>query len=219
MDDPTSILRCSNKVFLQQLMERHKIATPKTLLIHPRNIKMVETELGFACVLKQPDSAFSKGVIKVRDAAELKRKAGEMLERSDIIVAQAFEPTDYDWRIGVLDGKPLYACRYFMAKNHWQIVKRTDGGGKDEGKHETLDIADVPAKVLETAVRAANSIGKSLYGVDLKQSGSSVKVIEVNDNPNLDFGIEDLFLGEALYDSIMRYFLQRLEQRTREPVR
>jgi len=219
VDDPLSILRCSNKVFLAQLMDRHRIPTPKTVLIHPRNLKQAAAELGFPCVLKQPDSAFSKGVIKVDDAAEFRRKATDMLERSDLIVAQAFEPTEYDWRIGVLDGEPLYACRYYMAPKHWQIVKRDSKGSKSEGEHETLDIADVPKPVLNVAVQAARAIGSGLYGVDLKQFGKRVKVIEVNDNPNLDFGVEDLVLKEALYRKVMEFFLRRLESRVREGAR
>ena len=46
-------------------------------------------------------------------------------------------------------------------------------------------------------------MGNGLYGVDLKQSGDQVVVIEVNDNPNVDAGVEDLWLGEDLYRQIM----------------
>jgi glutathione synthase/RimK-type ligase-like ATP-grasp enzyme len=215
VDDPVSILRAANKVFLAQLMDRHRIPQPKTLLIHRGNVSHVARELGFPCVLKQPDSQFSKGVIKVETEADLKRQTREMLERSDLIIAQSFEPTEYDWRVGVLDGQPLYACRYYMAKEHWQVVKRGKNGGKQEGKHETLDIKDVPAQVLTIAVQAARAVGNSLYGVDLKQFGKVVKVIEVNDNPNIDFGVEDLFLKETLYRKVMEYFLKRLEARTK----
>ncbi|SFF53055.1 Glutathione synthase/RimK-type ligase, ATP-grasp superfamily [Fontimonas thermophila] len=215
VDDPLSILRAANKVFLAQLMERHRIPQPKTMLIHSRNLKQVAQELGFPCVLKQPDSQFSRGVIKIENAAELKEKAGEMLERSDLIIGQSFEPTDYDWRVGVLDGQPLYACRYFMAKDHWQVVKRAGNGDKVEGGHETLAIEDVPAPVRQIAVQAARAVGNGLYGVDLKQFGKVVKVIEVNDNPNIDHGVEDLVLKEALYRRVMEYFIKRLEARTR----
>ncbi len=215
VDDPLSILRAANKVFLAQLMERHRIPQPKTLLIHSRNVREVADLLGFPCVLKQPDSQFSKGVIKVDTPAELKRVAGDMLERSDLIIGQSFEPTEYDWRIGVLDGQPLYACRYFMAKDHWQVVKHGESGGKIEGNHETLAVEDVPQKVLSLALQAARAIGTGLYGVDLKQFGKVVKVIEVNDNPNIDHGVEDLVLKAELYKKIMAYFLKRLEARTR----
>ncbi|SER17085.1 Glutathione synthase/RimK-type ligase, ATP-grasp superfamily [Solimonas aquatica] len=219
VDDPLSILRAANKVFLAQLMERHRIPQPKTLLLHSRNVKQAARELGFPCVLKQPDSQFSKGVIKVDSETELKRAATEMLERSDLIIAQSYEPTEYDWRVGVLDGQPLYACRYYMAKDHWQVVKRGGNGAVLEGSHETLDVKDVPAQVLNVAVQAARAVGEGLYGVDLKQFGKLVKVIEVNDNPNVDFGVEDLVLKDTLYQKIMAYFARRLEQRTREQSR
>ena len=215
VDDPVSILRAANKVFLAQLMERHRIPQPKTMLIHRGNVSHVARELGFPCVLKQPDSQFSKGVIKVSSEAELKRETRDMLERSDLIIAQSFEPTDYDWRVGVLDGQPLYACRYYMAKDHWQVVKRGKDGGIKEGNHETIDVSEVPTQVLNIAVQAARAVGNGLYGVDLKQFGKVVKVIEVNDNPNIDYGVEDLFLKDVLYRKIMEYFIKRLEARTR----
>jgi glutathione synthase/RimK-type ligase-like ATP-grasp enzyme len=52
-----------------------------------------------------------------------------------------------------------------------------------------------------------------LYGVDIKSQGSKHYVIEVNDNPNIDFGIEDALLGETLYQQIMNVFLQRIRRK------
>lgn len=215
VDDPEDILRCANKVYLAQLMERHKIPQPKTLLVHRANLADVGRELGFPLVLKQPDSQFSRGVIKIENEAQLKRETREFLERSDLIVAQAYEPTEYDWRIGVLDGEPLYACRYYMAPAHWQVVKRDANGVKREGEHQTLDVGEVPKTVLGIAVQAARAVGRGLYGVDLKQFGKLVKVIEVNDNPNLDWGVEDLVLKEQLYRRVMEFFLRKLDAQTR----
>jgi len=67
--------------------------------------------------------------------------------------------------------------------------------------------------VVKTALKAANLIGDGLYGVDLKQIGNKVVVIEVNDNPSIDAGVEDAVLGSALYETIMQEFLRRLELR------
>ncbi len=215
LDDPVSILRATNKVFLAELMDRHRIPQPQTLLIHRGNVSHIAEQLGFPCVLKQPDSQFSRGVIKVENSTELRRLTRELLERSDIIIAQSFEPTEYDWRVGVLDGEPLYACRYFMAQGHWQVVHR-EGSKTQEGEHETIDVVEIPDNVRRIAVQAARAVGNGLYGVDLKQIGTVVKVIEVNDNPNIDYGVEDLYLGEVLYQRIMQYFLRRLEERTQD---
>jgi glutathione synthase/RimK-type ligase-like ATP-grasp enzyme len=49
--------------------------------------------------------------------------------------------------------------------------------------------------------------------VDLKQVGGKVLAIEVNDNPNIDAGVEDRVLKDEVYLRIMRVFLRRIEQR------
>ena len=65
--------------------------------------------------------------------------------------------------------------------------------------------------MVRLAVAAAEAVGRGLYGVDLKQIGEIIKVIEVNDNPNIDAGIEDMVLGQDLYRRIVGHFIQRLD--------
>jgi len=213
IDDPESILKCANKVYLAELLSRHKLPMPKTLIVHKDNVDSVGTELGFPCVLKQPDSWFSRGVVRVESEAQLKEQVEAMLGQSELIIAQEFVPTDYDWRIGIFDRKPLYACKYFMARNHWQIVKRETGGRSRHGKVEAVPVGYVPKFVVGAALKAANLIGDGLYGVDLKQVGRQCYIVEVNDNPNLDAGYEDAVLKDELYDRIMEGFLKRIERR------
>jgi glutathione synthase/RimK-type ligase-like ATP-grasp enzyme len=162
-------------------------------------------------VLKQPDSAFSQGVEKASTREQLEQALKHLLAESELVVAQAFVPTEYDWRVGVLDGKPLYACRYYMARGHWQIIK-SEAGAADFGKVETLAVEEAPGHVVRAAVRAAQLIGDGLYGVDLKQHGRRCYVIEVNDNPNLDAGYEDRVLRAELYERVMTSFVQRIER-------
>jgi glutathione synthase/RimK-type ligase-like ATP-grasp enzyme len=213
IDDPESILKCTNKVFLAELLQRHKISIPKTMIAHRDNIDQVGPTLGLPCILKQPDSSFSQGVMKVSTEDELREKIKMLLSRSEMIIAQQFLPTDFDWRIGVLDKKPLYACRYFMAKGHWQIIDYGKSGRIREGNADTIPFEDVPEPVLNTALKAANLIGDGLYGVDLKQIGRKVYVIEVNDNPNIDAGMEDQVLKDELYLTVMRSFMRRIEEK------
>jgi glutathione synthase/RimK-type ligase-like ATP-grasp enzyme len=213
IDDPESILRCTNKVYLAELLDRHELPQPKTLIVHADNVDDIVPTLGLPCVLKQPDSAFSLGVVKAETAEEVVQQARRLLERSDLVVAQEFLPTTFDWRIGVLDRKPLFACRYFMADKHWQIVAREDSGRRRFGKVETLPVSAAPRKVVQTAVKAANLIGDGLYGVDMKEDGKEHWVIEINDNPNIDADYEDAVLEDELYLRVMRVFLERIEQR------
>lgn len=122
-------------------------------------------------------------------------------------------PTDFDWRIGIIDQKPLYACKYYMAKKHWQIIKRDAVGKRSYGNEETIPVELVPKHVIKTALKIANLIGNGLYGVDLKQIDNQCYVIEVNDNPSIDSGIEDSLMKDELYTRIMQVFLKRMEIR------
>jgi glutathione synthase/RimK-type ligase-like ATP-grasp enzyme len=213
IDDPVSILKCSNKVFLQEALERRDIRTPRTLVLHRDNWQRAGTELGYPVILKEPDSSFSLGVKKCESPEELDQQCQKMLVRSELILAQEFVPTPFDWRIGVIDGQALYACRYYMARRHWQIVLRESDGRRVEGNVDTLPIEEAPPIVVKTALRATRAIGDGLYGVDLKLIGKTCYVIEVNDNPSIDHGIEDAYLGASLYDRIMYVFRSRLDRK------
>ncbi len=213
IDDPESILRCSNKVYLAELLSRHKIPAPKTVIAHSKNIDHILEELSLPLVLKQPDSAFSQGVVLVRESDAVFEEARRLLSKSDLVIAQEYLPSDFDWRIGVLDRRPLFACKYFMASGHWQILRKGKSGRDIYGRVETLPVARVPKKVITTALRAADAIGDGLYGVDLKQVGDKVRVIEVNDNPNIDAGYEDEVLQDELYLRVVEVFLKRIERR------
>jgi len=218
IDDPESIVRCTNKVYQAELLDRAGIPTPKTIIAHGDNAHALGPALGFPVVLKRPDSSFSAGVVKADDPAELDARLEEFFEKSELVVAQEYVPSEFDWRIGVLDGKPLYACRYFMAKGHWQIQKAT-GEGRSYGKVQTLPVYEAPRAAVRAAVRSANLIGRGFYGVDLKQIGDRFLVMEINDNPSVEVGYEDAHLKDELYLAIMRVFYERLERRgTREEI-
>jgi len=212
IDDPDSILKCTNKVYLAELLQRHQIAAPKTLLVHRDNVDEIQKQLGLPVVLKQPDSAFSVGVVKVASSAELHATLPGLLKHSDLIVAQAYVPTTFDWRVGVIDGRALYVCRYHMAKGHWQIIHH-EGERTHQGNADALAVADAPEAVVKTALRAAGLIGKGLYGVDLKEVDGKVMVIEINDNPSIDSGVEDVILKDGLYREIMQVMFERVTAR------
>jgi glutathione synthase/RimK-type ligase-like ATP-grasp enzyme len=217
LDDPQSILRCTNKVFLADLLSTNDVPTPKTLILSKDRQKddiqrAIET-LGYPMVIKIPDGSFSRGVVKVEDEQALKQSLDELFKQSALVLAQAYSFTDYDWRIGMLNKKPIFSCQYFMTRGHWQIYKHSDSGRVVSGGFRTLPIHETPKKVLDVATRAANLIGNGLYGVDIKQFGDTAMVIEVNDNPNIDSGVEDLYLKDDLYRIVLEEFVRRLERK------
>ena len=217
IDDSTSILRCTNKIYLADLLATHKIPTPKTIILNQPNEKTLQklvSEIDFPIILKIPDGSFSRGIVKVDTMDELQKAAKELSQDSALLLAQEFMYTEYDWRIGVFNNKPLYACRYYMVRDHWQIYRYGESDTQS-GDFDTLPTFETPKTVLDLAIKATRLIGNGLYGVDIKQSGDRVVVIEVNDNPSIESGVEDKYLGDQLYLEIMNEFLRRLEARGR----
>ncbi len=214
IDDPWSILKCANKIYLAETMRQLGIKTPKTMIINKEtSYSNIVNELGFPIVLKEPDNAFGLGVFRADNMRSLEEMLNRIFDKSDIVLAQEFTKSSFDWRIGVLDNQPLFACKYHMAENHWQIEK-WDSSHTDVvyGKHETLPIEQVPKEILKTALKAAAAMGDGLYGVDLKEINGSAYVIEVNDNPNIDNDIEDKVLKGKLYHKIIYSLYNRLER-------
>lgn len=212
IDDSLSILRCTNKVYLAELLEAQNISRPYTRVLDRKRLKTIDQELDYPMVLKVPDGSFSRGVVKVNDRRELLEVGARLLDKSDLILAQAFMPTEYDWRVGVLNGQPLYVCQYLMSKSHWQIVNHKEGGGFEQGGYRTIAVEDAPPEVVALGLRAAGLMGNGLYGVDIKQTiDYGCVVIEVNDNPSIESDVEDQVIGMDLYRAVMREFLRRME--------
>lgn len=212
IDDPWSILKCSNKFYLQERMKKAKIKMPKSCVlgIENQDLNEVAKALRFPMVLKQPDSAFSLGVHRVENLDELSEKSRELLLHSEFIIAQEFMPSSYDWRIGILDNRAIFACRYYMAEGHWQIYDWNSETEDHSGLSDTVSISEVPEIVLSTALRAASFIGDGLYGVDLKLFNNECFLIEINDNPNIDHDVEDLVSGDALYETVIQTIRNRI---------
>lgn len=211
LDDPASILRCTNKAFLAELLQGHGVPTPRTRLISRRSVGKLEHLLSYPVVLKVPDGSFSRSVKKADAWREFSAIAQAMFKESEIILAQDYMYTAFDWRVGVLAGEPLFAARYHMSRGHWQVHRHGEDGRHEEGRVEACAVAQVPPEVVAVAVKAASLVGLGLYGVDLKQTEAGVFVIEVNDNPNIDAGMEDTVLGDELYRRVLGHLLGQYE--------
>ncbi len=213
IDDPRSILRCTNKVYLAELLRANDVPTPKTVILGRNRVADVVRQLDFPMVLKIPDGSFSRGVKKAQTIDELAVILKAMFKESQMVLAQEYMYTEFDWRVGILNRQPIFVCQYFMSKKHWQIVKHGSGGGFSEGASRTMTVDEAPEAVVQTALRAANLVGDGLYGVDLKQNDRGIFVIEINDNPNIDMGVEDAVLKDELYRLVLRDFQRRIDLR------
>lgn len=214
IDDPSSIVRCTNKVFLKEFLDHKSIPSPRSQLLfckNPPSYDELAALLGHKMVLKVPDGSFSVGIHKAESETQYRATLQQLCLRSSVLLAQEFLPTDYDWRICVLNGEAIFACKYYMARGHWQIYRHSANGTTRSGKFETLPVHLVPRRITKLAEKASAAIGKGFYGVDLKETEDGLKVIEINDNPSIDHGVEDRILGAELYRIILREIVARLD--------
>jgi glutathione synthase/RimK-type ligase-like ATP-grasp enzyme len=221
IDDPDSILRCTNKVFQAEAFARAGVPHPTTaivdrpLMADRAALDARMEEVGYPSVVKKPDGSFSQGVYRAESGDDLVRHLEHVLSESELVVVQAWVTSAFDWRVGILAGRPLYACRYFLASGHWKIQVGEGTEARTYGNVETLPVMSIPAQIRDTALRAASLMGDGLYGVDLKEVDGRPVVMEVNDNPSLESDVEDAVLGDALWDALAAEFLRRLERRGR----
>lgn len=211
IDDPDSIVKCTNKVYLAELLSNKKVPIPRTVILRRGDSIDPEKIVGLPVVLKIPDGSFSRGVFKAATRAEFEDITSKLFKESDLILAQEYLYTEFDWRVCILNNKVLFVCKYFMSPKHWQIVKHSENGKAIEGAFTAERTEDVPNAVLSAAKAAAKLIGNGLYGVDIKECNGRVYVIEVNDNPNIDGDIEDKVAGMEVYTSIIKEMIRRID--------
>lgn len=208
IDDPDSIIICCDKINMYMHLMRARVPIPDTRFIGKSELDKVAMaqlfeELGAPLILKAPHTSFSMHVDKVDSVSAFQEVARKYFRRADEIVVQRFVPSRFDWRVTTLNGEVLFVCKYIMPGNSWKI-QRNDNGHIIWAKIEAVDPATVDPRLLEVGLRAANAIGKGLYGVDIKEIDGEYTVIEVNDNPNIDAGGEDARSPEV-YGRIIRY--------------
>lgn len=213
IDDTESILRCCNKIYQHELFTKHRIPVPATKVITKDKASWERFENHtYPLILKIPDGSFSRGIVKVENYTQFCQLAEELTRKSEMLLAQEFVKSEFDWRVVVMNKKAIAVCKYFMAKDHWQIINHASKSKKHrEGAAEHMLVEDAPKEVVELAERAAGLIGRSLYGVDIKQHKDTLVVMEVNDNPNLDAGEEDAAIGDKLYTGILSYFKELID--------
>jgi glutathione synthase/RimK-type ligase-like ATP-grasp enzyme len=207
IDDPASIRVCSDKINMYSHLMKCGVAIPRTIFLSKNDLTVERVtrlfdELGTPIILKEPSTSFSLRVEKVSDIAGFFTVARRFIRLSDRIVAQQYIESRYDWRVGVLGGKLLYACKYTIPSVTFKIQASVNGHVVYCGV-ESVPEAAVPPQVIRLGIDAADAIGRGLYGVDIKNSNGDACVIEVNDNPSLESG-EDTCYPEV-YERIVSH--------------
>lgn len=211
IDDPESIVVCCDKVNMYRHLMRADVPIPETTFVNSSEINLKRAaelleSLGSPVVLKAPNSSFSRYVDRAANADEFVSIGKRFSRRADLIVAQRFVRSDFDWRVGTLGGKPLYACQYTFPRKQWKIHAYTPQGRSLFGPVRGVPLEKADPQLINVALRASAAIGEGLYGVDLKQTDDGYIVIEVNDNPTIIAGDEDQKAAE-LYGRLIDFLL------------
>jgi len=210
IDDPESIQICGNKIHQYALFKKHNIPHIPTIFInkeefHHKQILEIFREFGKPVVLKAPYTSFSRYVEKVACETSFRDVALRFFRKSDVLAVQKFMPTAFDWRVGVLDDKVLYVCKYMIPKGKWKHGAKLRGKPTFIwGRTVSLKRENAPAELKNLALKACNVVGHGLYGVDIKEVNGNYVVVEVNDNPSIYAGYEDL-RNKDLYGKIISY--------------
>ena len=205
IDDANSIQVCGDKINMYSHLIRKDVALPRTVFLQKTDLTVEKVTglfdtLGTPLILKEPSTSFSQRVEKVSDIAEFFRVARRFSRMSDRIVVQQFVESRYDWRVGVLNGKLLYACKYTIPSVTFKIQASVNGHIVYCGV-ESMPESAVPPHVVQLGIDAARAIGTGLYGVDIKNNNGDACVIEVNDNPSLESGEDACY--PRIYEQII----------------
>ncbi len=205
IDDPHSIRMCSNKAILHDLFLKNKIPSPKSLIYagdcSKETIENIFNTLGTPVIVKTPYTRFSSHVEKAHNYKEFIRISKQFLRKSKVLVVQEYIRSDFDWRVGILENKILYLCKYCIPEGGWKVKSKING------KNVWGDTIAVPRdsislELKNICIELSKYVGNGLYGLDVKETENGYKVIEINDNPSIYDGYEDT-VDRDIYEKII----------------
>lgn len=210
IDDPESIKICANKIHQYALFDKFDVPRIATVFLnkdelHHKKIETVFDTLGKPVVIKAPYTSFSRYVEKAACETSFRDIAKRYFKKSDVLAVQKFVPTAFDWRVGILNDEVLYVCKYMIPKGRWKHGAKLRGKPTVIwGRTVSMKKQNAPARLREVALKACRVVGKGLYGVDIKEVDGDYVVVEVNDNPSIYAGYEDL-RDRDVYQKIITY--------------
>jgi len=210
IDDPESIQICANKIHQYALFEKFGVPYISTVFLnrdelHHKKITDIFDALGKPVVIKAPYTSFSRYVEKAACETSFRDVAKRFFKKSDVLAVQKFLPTAFDWRVGVLNDEVLYVCKYMIPKGRWKHGAKLRGKPTFIwGRTVSMKKQNAPMRLKDVALKACRVVGKGLYGVDIKEVDGDYVVVEVNDNPSIYAGYEDL-RDKDLYQKIITY--------------
>ena len=204
INNSQSILNSRDKMISSQILARAKLPTPRTMLVsHPINIDIVETEIGFPCVVKLVTGSQGKGVYLCKDKDMFVNfmDLTDNLKSKKTLIIQEFVNSGelFDLRVWVIGGKTVTAMKRIPPAGDFKA--NISRGGLGERFKLTEEISELASKT-------ARAFDLEITGVDLLFDGEKYLVCEANSSPGFE-GI-DRFCGTDMGEEIVNYIRKRL---------
>jgi RimK family alpha-L-glutamate ligase len=188
-----------DKLRTSQILSRAGIAIPNTMMVRmPIDDGLVETNIGFPCVVKVVTGSYGEGVYlceKKRDYKKLMEFIDNLGNRKTMIVQKYMnERVGEDLRVLVIGGKVLGAMKRTAPEGDFRANITNGGTGENYPLTEEIEFL---------ARETARSLNLDIAGVDLLFDKNGFVVCEANSNPGFS-GFEK-YCGIDIADAITEY--------------
>jgi [lysine-biosynthesis-protein LysW]--L-2-aminoadipate ligase len=170
-------LTCGNKLLTTMKLEKAKVPTPRTILSFTEEsaLKSVET-LGYPAVLKPVTGSWGRMVVQLKDretTQAMLEMRGQMEGSLNQIyyVQEMVKRPPRDIRTIVAGDQIIAAVYRYAPEGDWRTNIARGGHG---------DICKVTSDLEDVVLRAAETVGGGLLGVDAMESPRGILVHEVN---------------------------------------
>ncbi len=175
------IARSRDKLRALQLLSRFGIDIPRTVMCRYRDEvpQAVEQVGGLPCIIKLTRGTQGVGVMIANSMNEVEGMLDTLWDLGQEILLQEFveESRGRDVRALVIGDRAVAAMRRQAKTGEFRSNIHRGGEGRP------LDLA---REYAETAVKAARVIGLEVAGVDMLESRSGPKIMEVNSSPGFE---------------------------------
>jgi RimK family alpha-L-glutamate ligase len=175
----TAIETVKDKLRTSQILSRHGIAIPNTMMVRfPIDEALVKENIGFPCVVKVVTGSYGEGVYlceRQRDFKKLMEFIDNLGNKKTMIVQKymGHRPGE-DLRVLVIGGKVIGAMRRTAPDGDFRANITNGGTGS---KFEVTDEIEYMAR------ETARALDLDIAGVDLLFDESGFCVCEANSNP------------------------------------
>lgn len=199
-----SIEIVKDKLRTSQILSKHSIPIPNTMMVRfPIDVRLVETNIGFPCVVKVVTGSYGEGVYlceRKRDFTKLMEFVNNLGNKKTMIVQEYMsERPGEDLRVLVIGGKVVGAMKRTAPEGDFRA--NITAGGTGQG-YEVND------KIEFLARETAKVLNLDIAGIDLLFDKTGFVVCEANSNPGFS-GFEK-YCGVNVADLITEYIRFKL---------